>query len=274
MATSSPRALPRRLATTKAVQPRRKPAPKRQAPGKAPAQATPTADRLQSVMDWLKKTGTARVRDGMARFAIPSDTAFGVTVGALRAYARRLGTDQALAQALWQTGRYEARMLATFIGDPSAMTPAQMDRWVRDFDNWAIVDTACFALFDRSPHAWSRVPAWVKRRGEFERRAGFALLWALTVHDRQSGDTPFLRALPLIERGADDERHFVAKAVDMALRAIGKRSLVLNNAAIALAEKLAGSTDAAPRWVGKHALRELTSASVRQRLTARRRQAA
>lgn len=236
--------------------------------------APSTADRLTEVVEWLQRTGSARVRDGMVRYAIPSDGAFGVTVGALRAHAKHLGTDQPLAQALWETGRYEARMLATFVGDPARMTSAQMDRWVRDFDNWAICDTACFALFDRSPHAWSRVPAWARRREEFQRRAAFALLWALTVHDRTSGDDPFLRALPLIERGAADERHFVAKAVDMALRAVGKRSLVLNTAAIAVAERLAASPDAAPRWVGRHALRELTSAAVRKRLVARRRLAA
>ena len=140
----------------------------------------------------------------------------------------------------------------------SASLSAQMDRWCRDFDNWAIVDTACFALFDRTPHAWAKVAQWADSRDEWVKRAAFALLWSLTVHDRVSGDQPFLRALALIERGAADDRHFVSKAVNMALRATGKRSAALNAAAIATAQRLATSTDAAPRWVGQHALRELT----------------
>ena len=110
-------------------------------------------------------------------------------------------------------------MLATFIDEPERVTSAQMDRWCRDFDNWAIVDTACFALFDRTPHAWAKMAQWARSRDEFVKRAAFALLWSLTVHDRVSGDQPFLRALALIERGAADDRHFVSKAVNMALRA-------------------------------------------------------
>ena len=172
--------------------------------------------------------------------------------------------------ALWDTDRYEARMLATFVDEPERVTSAQMDRWCRDFDNWAIVDTACFALFDRTPHAWAKVAQWARSRDEWVKRAAFALLWSLTVHDRVSGDQPFLRALALIERGAADDRHFVSKAVNMALRATGKRSAALNAAAIATAQRLATSTDAAPRWVGQHALRELTGASVKRRLAAKR----
>lgn len=131
-------------------------------------------------------------------------------------------------------------------------------------------DTACFALFDRTPHAWAKVTQWVGHRDEFVKRAAFALLWSLTVHDRVSGDQPFLRALALIERGATDDRHFVSKAVNMALRATGKRSAALNAAAIGTAQRLAASTDAAPRWVGQHALRELNSPSVKRRLAAKR----
>lgn len=227
-------------------------------------------EQLNGVVKWFEAKASKRNRDGMARYAIPSDKAYGISVGALRQKAKSLGRNHELALALWDTGRYEARMLATFIDEPERVISSQMDRWSRDFDNWAIVDTACFALFDRTPHAWSKVAQWAKHRDEFVKRAAFALLWSLTVHDRVSDDEPFLRSLKLIERGATDDRHFVSKAVNMALRATGKRSTALNAAAIATAQRLAASTDAAPRRVGQHALRELSSPSVKRRLAAKR----
>ena len=161
-------------------------------------------------------------------------------------------------------------MLACLVDDPAVVTPAQMDRWSADFDSWAICDMACFHLFDRTPHAWRKVKAWPARKGEFARRAAFALLWGLTVHDKRSGDEPFADALALVERAATDERNFVKKAVNMALRAIGKRSRPLHAAAVATATRLAALPDATARWIGKDALRELTSASVSRRLAAKR----
>ena len=202
----------------------------------------------------------------MARFAIPSDKAIGVSVGDIRKLAKQIGPNHTLAQALWATDRYEARLLATFIDEPARVSAAQMDRWCKDFDSWALCDTACFALFDRTPHAWRKVAPWAARRPEFEKRAGFALLWALAVHDKACGDAAFLQALPLIEAAADDERNFVKKAVNMALRAMGKRNAALHAAAVAMARRLAGSQDATARWIGKDALRELTSAQVTRRL--------
>jgi len=238
---------------------------------RSPAKATATRQRdkvdADAVVAWLKRTGTKAGRDGMARYAIPSDKAFGVSVGALREKAKEIGPDHELALALWESGWYEARMLATFVDEPERVTPAQMERWCREFDNWAIVDTACFALFDRTPHAWPKVAAWASKKGEWVKRAAFALIWSLTVHDRQSGDAPFLRALLLIERGAADERHFVSKAVNMSLRAVGKRNAALNGAAIATAKRLSESSNAAAKWVGKDALRELTSPGVARRLS-------
>jgi 3-methyladenine DNA glycosylase AlkD len=202
----------------------------------------------------------------MARFAIPSDKAIGVSVGDIRKLAKQIGPNHTLAQALWATDRYEARLLATFIDEPARVSAAQMDRWCKDFDSWALCDTACFALFDRTPHAWRKVAPWAARRPEFEKRAGFALLWALAVHDKACGDAAFLQALPLIEAAADDERNFVKKAVNMALRAMGKRNAALHAATVAMARRLAGSQDATARWIGKDALRELTSAQVTRRL--------
>jgi 3-methyladenine DNA glycosylase AlkD len=202
----------------------------------------------------------------MARYAIPSDKAFGVTVGALRGYAKKLGRDHELAMALWADGHYESRMLACFVDDPALVTPAQMDRWCKDFDNWAICDTACFHLFDKTPHAWKKVAAWAPRREEFVRRSAFALIASLSLHDKKAADAPFLRSLRLIERAAPDERNFVKKGVSWAIRSLGRRNAALNTAAVASARRLAASAKPAARWVGKDALRELTSASVRRRL--------
>ena len=227
-------------------------------------------DEVASALTWLKRHATRRTLEGMARYAIPSDNALGVSVSDIRVLGKRLGRNHELALALWDTEVYEARMLTSFVDDPARVTSAQMDRWCRDFDNWAIVDTLCFHLFDRTPHAWAKVAQWSDRREEFEKRAAFALLWALTVHDKQSADASFIEGLRLIERAATDERNFVKKAVNMALRAIGKRNPALNAAAVTVARRLADSPQAAPRWVGKDALRELTSPSVIRRLEARR----
>jgi 3-methyladenine DNA glycosylase AlkD len=184
----------------------------------------------------------------------------------IKLLAKRLGRNHDLAAVLWDTGWYEARLLAAMIDEPARVTPAQMDRWCREFDNWAICDTVCFHLFDRTPHAWAKVAKWCDRREEFVKRAGFALLWALALHDRHSGDEAFLECLPAIERAAGDERNFVKKAVNMALRAIGIRSSALNAAAVSAARRLADSRDAAARWVGQTTLRELKSPASTRRL--------
>lgn len=235
----------------------------------APRESAAAAEAGAAV-EWLESRSSRAQRDGMARFAIPSDMAFGVSMGNIQTLARQLGRNHALAAELWSTGWYEARMLAAYVDEPDRVTPAQMDRWCRDFDNWAICDTVCFALFDRTPYAWSKVAQWSRRREEFVRRAAFALLWGLTTHDKEASDAPFIKALPLIERAAADERNFVRKAVNMAMRAIGKRSPKLHIAAVASARRLAASHDPSARWVGSNALRELTSSKVKARLASRR----
>jgi 3-methyladenine DNA glycosylase AlkD len=224
---------------------------------------------VRTTIAWLKRRGTKRNRDGMARYAIVSDRAFGVSVGDLRGLAKRLGRDHDLALALWDTGWYEARMLSAFVDEPARVTPAQMDRWCRDFDNWAICDTLCFHLFDKTPHAWRKVAAWSRRREEFVKRAAFALLASFALHDKKAPDEPFARCLPLIERAAGDNRNFVKKGVSWALRGVGRRSSDLHTAAVALARRLAASSEPAARWVGKDALKELTSPAVLRRLAAR-----
>jgi 3-methyladenine DNA glycosylase AlkD len=187
--------------------------------------------------------------------------------------AKRLGRDHALAAALWDTGWYEARTVAALIDEPALVTAAQMDRWCRDFDNWGICDTVCFVLFDRTAHAWKKVEPWSRREPEFERRAAFALLASLALHDKSASDAEFVRTLPLVEVAASDDRNFVKKGVSWALRAIGTRTLPLNAAAVTLAERLAASPPGAARWVGKDALRGLTSSATQKRLASRRRAA-
>ena len=235
----------------------------RPSPSKRETGQTPNVD---SVVARLKRLGTKKHRDAMSRYAIPSDNAFGVSVGKIRDMGKQLGRNHDLAQALWDTGWYEARMLAAFVDDPAQVTPAQMDRWCRDFDSWAIVDTICFHLFDKTPYAFAKAKAWANRRNEFEKRAAFALLASLGVHDKTASDESFAKCLPLIERAATDERNFVKKGVSWALRVIGRRSNDLNRSAVALSKRLCASEEPAARWVGRDALKELTSPAVLRRL--------
>jgi 3-methyladenine DNA glycosylase AlkD len=239
----------------------------KRAPGKA-RKKTPNAleDEVESALKWLKQHATKRTRDGLARYGIPSDNALGVSVADIRLLAKRLGRDHELAAALWDTRVYEARMLTSFVDDPARVTSAQMDRWCRDFDSWAICDSLCFHLFDRTPFAWKKARQWSASSREFVKRAGFALMASLVVHDKAAPGPRFLDFLPLIEQGAHDERNFVKKAVNWALRCIGKRDPALNLAASAVAKRLALSKEASCRWVGKDALRELAGPKVRSRL--------
>lgn len=215
----------------------------------------PTAE---GVVTNLRKLASTATRDGMARFGIPSDNALGVTMADMKQLAKRLGKNHALAADLWKSGWYEARMLASLIDAPAQVTPAQMDRWRRDFDNWAICDTVCFHLFDRTPHAFRKIAQWRNERDEFGRRAAFALLACVALHDKQAADEPFVEGLMYISEAATDERNFVKKAVNWALRAIGGRNESLHAAAMVLARGLAESPDPTARWNGKDALRELT----------------
>ena len=223
-----------------------------------------------NVVARLRKLGSKSVRDGMLRFGIPNDNAFGVPVGKIQKLGKELGRDHELALALWETGFYEARMLAAFVDDPKLVTPGQMDRWCKDFDNWGIVDTVCFKLFDQTPHAWKKVEQWSRRSNEFQRRAGYALLACLGVHDKLASNEKFSACLPLIENAATDERNFVKKGVSWALRVIGRRNAELNEAATELAQRLANSADPTSRWLGKEALREFKRPIVRRQLEARK----
>ncbi|TDR40811.1 3-methyladenine DNA glycosylase AlkD [Tahibacter aquaticus] len=255
----------KRAASSEAALRRKRPA----ATAAVPALATRCAEAVAA----LKSHADPAARDGMRRYAIPNDKAFGVSMRDVQAVAKTLGRDHALAEALWQTDLYDARMLACYIDDPAAVTPAQMDRWMASVDNWAHCDTPCFVLFDRTPHAWKKVQQWAGKREEFVKRGAFALLASLTVHDKQAPDENYLHGLDLIEQAAGDERNFVKKAVNWALRSIGKRNSKLHAAAVAVAQRLAALPEATPRWIGKDALRELNSAAVKSRLAAKSRKA-
>jgi len=226
------------------------------------------AAEVNDAIHQLERHASEQIRDGMARYGIVAPRALGVSVGDVRALGKRIGKNHALARALWKTGVYEARLLAAFVADPVELGPEEMDRWCRDFDNWAVCDTLCFHLFDRSAHAFARVRAWAPKRSEFVRRAAFALLASLALHDRSTDDAAFVACLPLIEAAASDERNFVKKGVSWALRGVGARSRALHAASIELAERLAAAGPA-ERWVGKDALRDLMRPKVRAGLAAR-----
>lgn len=217
--------------------------------------------RLHEALAALEARGTDSTRDGMARYGIVASRTFGVTVGDIRQIAKGLGRDHALADELWRSGWYEARLLAAFVDDPKAVTPDQMDRWAAGCENWADCDTICFHLFDKTPHAFARIDLWARDDREFVRRAAFALLASLALHDKKCADEPFLERLKLIEAAASDGRNFVKKGVSWALRAIGgRKSPALRAAARDLADRLAASPDKTAKWVGRDAQKAFAKA--------------
>jgi 3-methyladenine DNA glycosylase AlkD len=203
---------------------------------------------------------------GMARYGINPENTLGISIPVLRKLAKEAGRDHALAQELWASGLHEARILAAFVDDPRQVTPEQMDAWTQDFDSWDVCDQVCCNLFDRTPWAYEKAAAWSERSEEFVKRAGFALMAALAWHDKRAPDGALESFLPLIRREAGDGRNYVKKAVNWALRMIGKRSRYLNALAVQTAQEIARSDSKAARWVAADALRELTSAAVQGRL--------
>jgi len=205
---------------------------------------------------------------GMARYGINVNTvnAFGVSAPVLQKLARRIGRNHELAAELWHSGLHEARILAGLIDDPSLVTDRQMEQWVVAFDSWDVCDGICSKLFDKTPLAWTKAVAWSRRKEEFVKRAGFVLMAALAVHDKRARDARFVAFLPIIERQATDERNFVRKAVNWALRQIGKRNAKLNRAAVATARRIRKIDSKAARWIAADALRELTSPTTLRRI--------
>jgi len=194
---------------------------------------------------------------GMARFGITSTNTLGIAIPNLRKLAKEIGKSHELALQLWQSGIHEARILASFIDIPAQVTEEQMEAWVKDFDSWDVCDQVCGNLFDRTGIAHRKAVEWCHREEEFTRRAGFAMIAYLAVHDKAAFDGVFSGFFPLIERYSTDPRNFVKKAVNWALCQVGKRSPLLCSEAMVVAEHLANASDKTARWVGKDALREL-----------------
>jgi 3-methyladenine DNA glycosylase AlkD len=205
-------------------------------------------------------------REGMARFGIKTEQALGISMGTLRQIARRIGKkNHALAQELWETGLHEARLLATIVDDPRAVTEEQMEQWVAAFDSWDLCDQCCGNLFDKTPYSRDKATEWTKREPEYEKRAGFVLIACLAVHDKKAPDEKYLPYLKIILCEAGDSRNFVKKAVNWALREIGKRNARLNQAAIETAQEIL-ARGGKSKWVASDALRELTSEKVQTKL--------
>lgn len=219
----------------------------------------PLAEQVDAVLDTLKHLSDKKTRDDMGpRYGIHTNKAFGVPMAKMLKLSKELGKNHDLALALWKTGWYEARMVACMIDDPTLVTPAQMDRWCKDFDNWGICDTVCFKLFDQVPHAYTKVKQWAPRKDEFIRRGAFALLACLALHDKKADDLVFQKYLPLIEKAAADDRNFVKKGLLWAMRGMGGRSPVLKAEVLVLAHRLAASPSKTVQWVGRSAIRELS----------------
>ena len=225
---------------------------------------------VSDVLQQLQALATPKDLANLQRFGITAANPLGVSMANIQKVARTMARDHALASALWDTGVYEARLLTAYVDDPAQVTIAQMDRWCLDFDSWGICDTLCFALFDRTPHAWRCIDKWGSARQEFVRRAAFALMASLAVHDKKAADDLFLQRLPRIEEAATDARDLVRKGVSWALRTTGRRNAALHAAALDVARRLAVSGDAGARWVGKDAVRELTGPIVARAMARRR----
>ena len=247
--------------------------------GRSRSSSTPTkrsnsARRSKTAKRWtkaaalrkLRELADPKVRAKLAYFGVNVPKAFGISAPVLHTFARHIGKDQPLAEELWSTGIHEAKILAALIGESEKVTAAQMERWVRDFDSWDVVDAACCYLYASAKPAWDKIYEWSGRRAEFEKRAVFSLAAYLSYKDKAADDTRFERFLSVIEREAHDERNFVRKAVNWALRNIGKRNLRLNAAAIRSAERIQQQDSRAARWIAADALRELKSDPVQTRL--------
>jgi 3-methyladenine DNA glycosylase AlkD len=221
----------------------------------------------EEIIERLKSLGDPKAVEGAARFGIHVPDILGVSAPNLRKLAKEVGPDHRLAAQLWRTSVHDARILATLIDDPVKVTKRQMERWARDFNSWAVCDAACCCLFDKTPYAWDKAVEWTGREPEYVKRAGFVLMAALAVHDKKAPNGRFEAFLPFLVQHATDERNLVKKAVNWALRQIGKRNAHLNQLAIRTAEDIRRTGSRAARWIASDALRELTSDRVQARLT-------
>ena len=222
--------------------------------------------QLEEILRELESLADPEAVKGMARFGINPTNTYGVSIPNLRVMAKKVGRNHLLAQQLRSSGIHEARILAGMIDSAEAVTEEQMENWVRDFDSWDICDQVCSNLFDKTKLAHRKAVEWSRRREEFVKRAGFVLMAALSVHDKKARDDAFLKFLPIIKRESIDDRNFVKKAVNWALRQIGKRNIALNRAAVAAAGEIQRMDSKSARWIASDALRELTGEAVQKKL--------
>ena len=226
--------------------------------------------RLKEVLGKLKSLTSVKAVAGMARFGINPRNTLGVSMPMIREIAKEIGSNHKLAQQLWDSKIHEARILAGVVAEAKETTEEQMENWVKDFDSWDVCDQVCGNLFDKTEFAYNKAFEWSKRKEEFIKRAGFVLMATLSVHDKKASDKQFEQFLPVIKREAEDERNFVKKAVNWALRQIGKRSITLNKKAIKAAKEIQKINSKTAKWIANDAIRELTSESVQQRLKDKR----
>ena len=223
--------------------------------------------QYNDIIEKLKSLSDPEAVKGMARFGINPESTYGVSIPNLRKMAKEAGKDHALARQLWTSGIHEARILASMIDAPKVVAEEQMEAWVKDFDSWDVCDQVCMNLFEKVPLAWKKITGWSGQEEEFVKRTAFALMACLAWHDKKAVDEKFIELLPVIIKGSTDERNFVRKAVNWALRNIGKRNLSLNKAAINAAKEIQRIDSKAARWIASDAIRELTSEAVQKRLT-------
>jgi 3-methyladenine DNA glycosylase AlkD len=222
---------------------------------------------VKEVLDKLQTKARPENLSGMAKYGMAVEQRLGVSVPEVRKLAKEIGTDHKLALELWKTGIAEARILAAMVDDPSKLTEEQMEDWVKDIDSWDVCDQVCMNLFEKNQLAWKKIMDWSEREEEFVRRAAFSLIACLAWYDKKASDEKFIELLPVITRGSTDERNFVKKAVNWALRNIGKRNLNLNKAAIEAAKEIRRLDSKAARWIAADAIRELESDPIQQRLS-------
>jgi len=220
----------------------------------------------EDILKKLKSMTNPKNVEGMARFGINPNNTYGVSIPILRKMGKEIGKNHKLSQELWKSKVHEARMLAGFIDEPDKVTEKQMESWAKDFDSWDICDQVCSNLFDKTPFTYKKIDEWTKREEEFVKRAGFVLMACLSVHDKKASDKEFEKFFPIIKREAHDERNFVKKAVNWALRQIGKRNLALNKKAIKVGKEIQKMDSKATRWIANDTLRELESEKVKERL--------
>lgn len=222
--------------------------------------------RYTRIMEKLKSLADPHVVAGMARVGIVLTNAYGVSTPTLRQLAKETGKDHDLAQELWSSGVYEARILASLIDEPGKVTELQMERWAHDFNSWSLCDLCCANLFDKTDYAYQKAVEWSARDEEYVKRAGFVLMAALAVHDKKAEDAEFVQFLPILKRESVDTRNFVKKAVNWALRQIGKRNSTLNTRALETANEIQGIESTSAHWIASDAIRELESEKVQRRL--------